>query len=159
MRHIMLAALLCLSPAQPFLATQEEDPEIVLIRNVRLVEREGQAEEEVVSILIKDHKLEVVTKDEIPAEEATRVFDAQQGVLLGKLHIGEPASFLILVAIDRGEPPVGSLDEQTTGDVFYRLTFSQNLALTPSVQWLSDPALNAEESTVWVFGLRARLSL
>jgi porin len=63
------------------------------------------------------------------------------------------------LAINRGEPPVGSLDEQTTGEVFYRLTFSQNLALTPSVQWLSDPALNTEEDTVWVFGFRARLSL
>ena len=63
------------------------------------------------------------------------------------------------LAINRGDPPVGSLDEQTTGEVFYRLTFSQNLALTPSVQWLSDPALNSEEDTVWVFGLRARLSL
>jgi porin len=63
------------------------------------------------------------------------------------------------LALNRGEPPVGSLDEQTTGEVFYRLTFSQNLALTPSVQWLSDPALNSEEDTVWVFGLRARLSL
>ena len=63
------------------------------------------------------------------------------------------------LAFNRGEPPVGSLDELTTGELFYRLTFSQNLALTPRVQWMSDPALNTEDGTVWVFGLRARLSL
>jgi phosphate-selective porin OprO/OprP len=94
--RILSVALLCLFVAQPAITAQEADPEIILIRNVRLVEREGQAEEEVVSILIKGDKLDVVTKDEIPAEQATHVFDAQQGVLLGKLHIGEPASFLIL---------------------------------------------------------------
>jgi phosphate-selective porin OprO/OprP len=89
-------ALLCLWLAQSSLIAQEADSEIILIRNVRLVERDGQSEEAVVSILIKDAKLDVVTKDEIPAEEATRVLDAQQGVLLGKLHVGELASFAIL---------------------------------------------------------------
>jgi porin len=63
------------------------------------------------------------------------------------------------LAFNRGDPPVGSLDEQTTGELFYRLTFSQNLALTPSVQWLHDPALNAEEDDVMLLGLRLRVSL
>jgi len=37
--------------------------------------------------------------------------------------------------------------------------FSQNLQVTPSVQWLHDPALNTGEDDVQVFGLRLRLSL
>ena len=38
-------------------------PEMVLIRNVRLIDRDGKAEDVTVSILIKDKKLDVVTKD------------------------------------------------------------------------------------------------
>ncbi len=34
-----------------------------------------------------------------------------------------------------------------------------NLALTPSVQLLIDPALNPGEDQIWVLGLRARLAL
>jgi hypothetical protein len=34
-----------------------------------------------------------------------------------------------------------------------------NLALTPSVQWLVDLALNPKEDQIWILGLRARLTL
>ena len=70
---------------QPCVLAQAKDTETILIRNVRLIDREGQDEDLVVSILIKNKKLDVVTKDKIPASEATVVVDAQNGVLLGKL--------------------------------------------------------------------------
>jgi len=71
-----LIALVC-PPAQA------EDTETVLIRNVRMIDRDGEAEDVVVNILIKDGKLDVVTKDEFAAPEAALVVDAQNGVLLG----------------------------------------------------------------------------
>ncbi|WP_455203732.1 carbohydrate porin [Kaarinaea lacus] len=51
------------------------------------------------------------------------------------------------------------LDDQYTAEIFYRFTFSQNLAITPDLQLIVDPALNPDESSIWIFGLRARLTL
>jgi len=39
------------------------------------------------------------------------------------------------------------------------LQLTQNLAITPDVQLIINPALNPDESSIWVFGLRARLAL
>jgi len=58
-----------------------------------------------------------------------------------------------------GNPSDDSLRDQYSTEFFYRFQFSENLALTPSLQWLVDPALNPEEDQVWVLGLRARLTL
>jgi porin len=44
-------------------------------------------------------------------------------------------------------------------ELFYRLQFSQNLAVTPSLQYISDPALNPAEDSLTIFGLRLRLTL
>ncbi|WP_455197293.1 carbohydrate porin [Kaarinaea lacus] len=51
------------------------------------------------------------------------------------------------------------LDDQYTAEVFYRMTLSPNFALTPDLQLLVNPALNPNESQVWIAGLRARLAL
>jgi porin len=61
------------------------------------------------------------------------------------------------------EDPVGGfgsdLDPQYTAEVFYRFQFSQNFALTPDLQVIVDPVLNPNESTVYILGLRARLTI
>ena len=44
-------------------------------------------------------------------------------------------------------------------EFFYRVQFAQNLAITPSLQLLKDPALNPVHDTVWVWGIRFRLTL
>jgi len=63
------------------------------------------------------------------------------------------------IGLNWGDPPDDSLREQWTAEMFYRLQLSQNLQVTPSVQWLHDSALNTEEDDALVFGLRLRLSL
>jgi len=63
------------------------------------------------------------------------------------------------LAVNWGQPPQEGLDAQTTGEFFYRVQLSENLAITPNLQLLSDPALNDEDDTVWVTGLRIRLTL
>jgi len=50
------------------------------------------------------------------------------------------------------------LDDQFTIETYYRLQVTRELAITPSVQLLIDPALDPEESTNWVFGIRARVA-
>jgi porin len=68
-------------------------------------------------------------------------------------------SDLLGVAVNWGEPPNDDLRSQTTGELFYRVQFAQNLAITPSLQMLHHPSLNPDKETVWVFGLRMRLTL
>jgi porin len=58
-----------------------------------------------------------------------------------------------------GRPPQSGLDDQYTAEIFYRFQLTQNLAITPDVQLIIDPALNPNESSIWIFGLRARLAL
>ncbi|MCP4399525.1 MAG: carbohydrate porin, partial [bacterium] len=58
-----------------------------------------------------------------------------------------------------GEPAVEGLDAQYTAELFYRFQFAQNLAITPDLQLIIDPANNPEEDQIWVFGLRGRLTL
>ena len=75
---------------------QAAEDDTVLIRNVRMIDRDGNTEDQIVNILIKDKKLHIVTKDTIPATEAALVVDANKGVLLGNLNVGQSSNFLIL---------------------------------------------------------------
>ena len=96
MRRLQLVAgVLCLAVI-PCLPAQAQTPETVLVRDVRLIDPEDQTEDRVVSILIKDGKLDLVTEDEISAGEADLALDGQNGVLLGSLDLGQLARFLIL---------------------------------------------------------------
>ena len=66
---------------------------------------------------------------------------------------------LLGFGVNWGKPPESGLDDQYTAEIFYRLQLAQNLAITPDLQLIIDPALNPDENTIWVFGLRARLAL
>jgi phosphate-selective porin OprO/OprP len=75
---------------------QVVDPQNVLIRNVHLVDGGEATKGILVSILIKDNKLEIVTKDTVPLEEGRTAVDAREGYLIGQLKIGDTPSFFIL---------------------------------------------------------------
>ena len=64
---------------------------------------------------------------------------------------------------EASEDPVGgfgaNLDAQYTGEIFYRFQLSKNFAITPDLQYIKDPVLNPNESSVWIAGIRARLAL
>jgi porin len=64
-------------------------------------------------------------------------------------------------AINYGELAAEGLasDSQTTAEFFYRVQLAQNLAITPSIQLLQDPALNDEDDSITIYGLRLRLTL
>ena len=51
------------------------------------------------------------------------------------------------------------LDDQFTAEVFYRVQFSENFAITPDLQFISNPALNPDDDTLWMLGLRVRLGV
>ena len=83
----------------------------------------------------------------------------EKSATLGALYYFADRSDLAGIAINHGELADAGLDSQTTGEIFYRLQFAQNLAITPSIQILKDPALNSQESTITIYGLRLRLTL
>lgn len=78
---------------------------------------------------------------------------------LGMLRKYRRNSDALGLAFNWGQPPQRELDSQTTGELFYRMQLSPSVAITPNLQLLKDPSLNAEEDTVWVYGLRVRFTL
>ncbi|SCY81268.1 carbohydrate porin [Desulfoluna spongiiphila] len=50
-------------------------------------------------------------------------------------------------------------DDQYTAEVFWRYQLTKELAVTPSVQYIKDPALNTDEDNLWVVGCRLRVAL
>jgi porin len=67
-------------------------------------------------------------------------------------------SDLVGIGFNWGDPATEALREQKTIEAFWRFQFAQNFAITPSIQWLIDPALNPERDEVGLFGLRLRLT-
>ena len=72
----------------------------VLVRNVSLIDAGGSSESRTVNILIRDGRLDLISKDPIPVDGVTQKYEAAKAVVLGKLILEEPASFLIV----DGEP-------------------------------------------------------
>lgn len=70
-------------------------PERVLIRNVILFDPKGANDDKVVNILIRDNKLDIVTEDKISRNDADMIVNAHQGILMGKLEIGQKPSFIV----------------------------------------------------------------
>ncbi len=56
-----------------------------------------------------------------------------------------------------GRPP-NSDEDQVAVEAFYRWQVAQNFAITPSIQYLDNPAFNSSDGAVTVLGLRARLT-
>lgn len=66
----------------------------------------------------------------------------------------------------RGQPYEGPLrperrhlPDSSVLELFWRWYLGQQLAVTPDVQYLMNPARNPNESSIWLFGLRARFVL
>ena len=65
---------------------------------------------------------------------------------------------LLGVGVNWGKAADSSLDDQWTGELFYRLQLAQNLAITPSVQLIANPALNPGDDFQAYLGVRARVT-
>ena len=51
------------------------------------------------------------------------------------------------------------LSDQYALEIFYRMNLTEQLTITPDVQFLKNPAQNPSEDSIWVFGIRARLAI
>ena len=94
------------------------------------------------------------------AEDGGSLYEAALAVGVGYQRKG--SNDLLGVGLHWSRPnenTFGSnLDDQFTGEIFYRLQVVDKFALTPSIQLLVDPALNPDENAIAVFGLRARVA-
>ncbi len=95
------------------------------------------------------------------ADDGGALYERSVGTGLGYYMAG--TRDLLGVGFNWSKPSESSfgpgLNDQYTLEVYYRYQLSQNLALTPDLQFIKDPALNPNESSIWVLGLRARLAL
>lgn len=74
-----------------------------------------------------------------------------------------PGGDLIGMAFNWGKPNPTTwgpgLDDQYTVEAFWRWQVGTQLAITPDVQLLVNPANNADADQIWVYGIRARFAL
>ncbi|MDX2503078.1 MAG: porin [Gammaproteobacteria bacterium] len=83
----------------PFLAMSQDrinEMQKIIIRNVTVIDQTGKTGDVVVSILIDQKKLELVTQDKIALTKADIAFDAKGGYIIGHMDIGSSAVFIIL---------------------------------------------------------------
>ncbi len=87
----------------------------------------------------------------------------QKSISGGVLHQREPGGDLLGVGLNWGQPNEGTfgpdLDDQYTAEIFYRFQLTQQFAITPSIEYIKNPALNPDDDSLWMVGLRARLAL
>ena len=102
---------LALFAATQLTLAQPTNPSI-LLRNVLLSDKEGGADK-TVNVVVRDNKLDIITEDLIPLDQADEVYDAGGGVILGQLTLGELASFMILDGDPRQDIDI-LLDTKTT---------------------------------------------
>jgi porin len=86
----------------------------------------------------------------------------QKSVSVGFAYQRHPGQSLVGVGFNWGEPNESTfgprLDDQYTLEFFYRWQIAREIAVTPDLQYLKNPALNPDQDSIWVFGLRARLA-
>ena len=73
-----------------------------------------------------------------------------------------PMRGVIGLGLNWGKPNQASFDgadDQYTTELFWRYQLTKELAVTPSIQYIKDPALNQEEDSLWAYSLRVRIAL
>ena len=96
-------------------SAQELDPENFVIENVYIASVD--AEEVAINLMVRDNKLAIISKDDIPIPENIVALDGNKGYIVGNLALGEPPSFMIL----DGDPRV---DFEVLLDVDTRAVFA-----------------------------------
>ena len=85
----------------------------------------------------------------------------ENSVTTGVGYQAKGSKDLLGAAFNWGKPnskTFGSgLEDQYTIEVFYRYQLTENIALTPDIQFLINPALNPQDDSIILAGLRARI--
>lgn len=84
--------------------------------------------------------------------------DAVAGFGLAIDTRGRAARDALGIGLGWGRPSNDRLQEQYTGELFYRLQLVERVALTPSVQYVRNPAADPDRDGALLFGLRTRIA-
>jgi porin len=83
----------------------------------------------------------------------------KRSTTVGVNHIWKAYLDVFGLAVNYSEPVKESLREQTTIETFLKIKLAQNMTVTPSFQWLINPALNRQYDHIEIIGLRFRVTL
>jgi porin len=86
----------------------------------------------------------------------------EKSITIGVGYQPIPMRGVIGLGLNWGKPNQTSFegaDDQFTSELFWRYQLTKELAVTPSVQYIKDPALNQDKDSLWAFGLRLRVAL
>ena len=97
-RPTTVAALVLLLSAASADAAADDTTSDMIIRQVRILESGAPSDAPLVNIQIIDGKIELVSEDDIPAEEQSIITEANGSFLMGRVGIGSVADFVILDA-------------------------------------------------------------
>jgi carbohydrate-selective porin OprB len=84
--------------------------------------------------------------------------DLTGGVAIALNTAHRAARDVLGVGLSWGRPSNSAFRDQYTAELFYRFQLVQHIAITPSVQYIVDPAASEENDQVWAGGLRLRLT-
>jgi len=94
------------------------------------------------------------------AEDAGSLLETSISVGLGYKTVAFDG--LLGAAINWGSPNADTfgpgLDDQFALEMFYRVPAGKRVAITADVQYIKDPALNPDESSIWMLNLRGRIA-
>lgn len=86
----------------------------------------------------------------------------EKSITVGVGYQPVPMRGVIGFGFNWGKPNQASFqgaDDQYTGELFWRYQLTKEVALTPSIQYIKDPALNPGEGSLWAYGIRVRVAL
>lgn len=86
----------------------------------------------------------------------------EKSITVGVGYQPVPMRGVIGLGFNWGEPNQTSFegaDDQYSIELFWRYQLTKELAVTPSIQYISNPALNPDENILWAYGLRIRVAL
>ncbi len=89
---IVLVLLLSILSAE----AREVGKQDIIVRNGTIEGQAGYTGDVVVNIVIRDGKLDFLTKDKLHERDVGLVLDADGGFILGKLEIGQAANFVVM---------------------------------------------------------------
>lgn len=74
-----------------------------------------------------------------------------------------PGAHLVGLGLNWGKPNESSfgpgLGDQFAVEAFLRIQLANQVAITPDIQFIVNPALNPDASSLWLFGVRGRVNL
>jgi porin len=86
----------------------------------------------------------------------------EKSLSVGVGYQRDPGGNLLGFGLNWGEPNsdtfTSGLDNQYSAELFYRINIGQAFVVTGDIQYLKDPALNPEESSIWMANLRGRIA-